>query len=178
MDKLVQMLNSIPVKLMQAVKNMQKKSSSASVTSQPVPNHSTSQPQAQPAPVYQAQQAGHQEPAVSSSDQVNAKPTPSPLSKLPIKKIAIAFGAIIAFLVILSIVMKLLPKASQILPTGATPTPTSVATPVATPTQYHDNPEVINLEQNTKTLDDQIKNIQLDETNLKPRPLDFDVSFK
>ena len=172
MDKLVQILNSIPEKLMQIVKNMQKKSLPASANTQTTPV------QPQTSSVYQSQPAVQPEAVVTSQEAIKANPIKSPLSKLPIKKIAIGFGAIVVFLIILSIVMKLLPKASQILPIGATPTPTSAATPAATPTQYSDDPEVLNLEQNTKTLDDQLKNIQLDETNLKPRPLDFDIDFK
>lgn len=152
MDKLVQILNSIPGKIAQAIKTMQK-----SAEHQTPPSHQPEEQKQMP---------------------VNQVAIPSQVPKLPIKKIAIVFGGIILFLVILSVVMKLLPRGNGLIPSGATPTNTAVvATPVSTPTQYSDDPEVLNLEQSTKTLDEQLKQIQLDESNLRPRPLDFDVNF-
>lgn len=165
MDKLVQILNSIPVKLMQMIKNMQKKSLPVSTNVQPGIAETA-------APV-----APHPEQMSTPQVQPQVKAPQRNLSKLPLKKIAIGFGVIIVILVVLSIIMNLLPKGNGIIPGGPTPTATAVVAPVATPTQYHDDPEVINLEQNTKTLDGQLNQIQLDESNLRPRPLDFDVSF-
>jgi hypothetical protein len=92
---------------------------------------------------------------------------------------AVGFILFIAVMMFLSVALGIkLPGQDLIMPPPA-PTPTAppvVFTPA--PNKYASDPEIIKLQQDIESLDKELQTIDIDETNLKPRPYQWDVNFK
>lgn len=102
---------------------------------------------------------------------------PSGLTKNYKKIILLGGGVLIAFVLLGTLVVYLLrPKPVAVVPT---PTPEALA-PIATPTptKYATDSAVLKLEENLKILDQNLGNTDLSEDTIKPRSLDFNVSFR
>lgn len=93
---------------------------------------------------------------------------------------AVSFTLFLAVLMIMSAVLGIkIPGQDLFIPPAPSPTPTPAAvvfTP--TPNKYASDPEVIKLQQDIESLDKELQTIDIDETNLKPRPYQWDVNFK
>lgn len=129
-------------------------------------------------------------PPVATSGQVYSNTTPtSPnqsfnakmpaFDKQKIKKIAIIAGVGLVVLILLSLLMRLMPKGLPILTTSPTPSATPVvivATPI--PSKYATDEAILKIEADIQGLETEMGQVELDETNLRPRPLDFNINFK
>lgn len=87
------------------------------------------------------------------------------------------FTAIVFILGVLAVVF----KAKIRLPLVALPTASPVPLPpvsTPTPSKYATQSAVIKIQEDINALDQDLNKVELDESNIKPKPLDFDVVFK
>lgn len=87
------------------------------------------------------------------------------------------FTVILFILGILAVVFKAKIRLPLVALPTASPTPLPpVATP--TPSKYATESAVIKIQEDMNALDQDLNKVELDESNIKPKPLDFDVVFK
>lgn len=84
---------------------------------------------------------------------------------------------IIVMLAILAAVFKIkIPLPGIILPS---PTPTLAPTVAPTPVpRYLNDPDMLKLQQDADTLESELNGVDIEESNIQPRPLDWDINFK
>lgn len=159
MDKLTKILNSIPAKLLALFKK---------------------KPEEQPlAPLMPAAPLTPQVPSVEPSNTHLPQPKLEFVGKVNKKEVVILGGMlfIIVILALLAVVFKIkLP-----IPGFEQPTPVPVVTPAPLPTpvpKYFNDADVLKLEENTNILENELNNIDIEESNIQPRPLDWDINFK
>lgn len=179
MNKLVEILNSIPVKLMALIKNIKIK---APKTSSATPT-AISQPAPVAAPVPPKEVVPSVVPVAQSPQPeiLHSVSTPSIQTKkgINIKKWVFVLIAVLSVVLILLIVISVVlgrdPKEFITLPT-----PTPASTPFATSkplSKYATDSAVLKIKQDIDNLDRDLSTVDLDESNLKPRTLDFEISF-
>lgn len=164
MQKVTELLNSIPKKLMEAINKMKAKKGALPVTTAAEPTATSGQVYSNPT-------------SSVSSQSVTAK-LPN-FDKGKIKKIGLFAGIGIGVLILLSLLMRLMPKGLPILSPSPTPSATPavvVATPI--PSKYATDAGILKIEADIQVLETEMGQVELDETNLRPRPLDFNINFK
>ncbi|KKQ75488.1 MAG: hypothetical protein US96_C0010G0004 [Candidatus Woesebacteria bacterium GW2011_GWB1_38_5b] len=154
MNKLTNLLNSIPAKLAGLLKKKPQISTPLVMTPQ-VANVEV------PPPTLEV------EPKVSFFGKINKK---------EIVILVVMLLAII-ILALLAVVFKIkLP-----IPGFEQPTPTPFVTPIPSPTpvpKYFNDADVLKIEENTNILENELNNIDIEESNIQPRPLDWTINFK
>lgn len=102
--------------------------------------------------------------------------TPSSMLK-KILEIGVIILVILALLVIATYSLRIVKN--QLTPSVvATPVPTlgpAIATPA--PGKYSTDPSVLKLNSDTNNLDDELSRIDIGESNIKPRPFNWDIKF-
>ena len=96
-------------------------------------------------------------------------------------KFGLVFLGGFTILILILGVLKFVFKQNIALPLGILPTPPAQTfAPVATstPSKYASEPAVIKIDEDINKLDEDLGRVELDESNIRPRPLDFDVVFK
>jgi hypothetical protein len=99
-------------------------------------------------------------------------------SILSIKKLLIVGGAVLLGIILLWVVIMLTKRRPAI--SNATPLPVPSALPIATPTptKYATDSAILQIEDNIRILDKNLSNTDLQEDTLKPRDLEWVVTFK
>lgn len=103
-----------------------------------------------------------------------------PKSSFPIKKVIIIAVVILIVLILLLVGVSILSRLMKPAPV-AIPSPTPEATFIPatpTPSRYATDSAVLDIEKNIETLDKELSEVDLDEVNLKPRALKWEVTFK
>lgn len=104
---------------------------------------------------------------------------PEQLRFKPSKKIIIIASVIFVVVVlgtVLFAVMSSRPNPTQA--PSPSPSPVVVATPSPIPSRYATDSGVLKIEADTNALDKELSEVDIDEDNLKPRALKWDVNFK
>lgn len=103
-----------------------------------------------------------------------------PKSSFPIKKIIIIAIVVFIVLVLLLVGVSILSRLMKPKPVAiSSPTPEATFIPATpTPSRYATDSAVLDIEKNIETLDKELSEVDLDEVNLKPRALKWEVTFK
>lgn len=117
-------------------------------------------------------------PAVSARSKFSFPNPKDILGKVTKKQIIMLSTFFIVFVILLVLGIIFRDKIQNIVPL---PSPTPTATPVVatpTPSRYATDSGVLKIEADINTLDGELSGVDLEESNIKPRPLDFDINFK